>query len=64
MTQREHPIWLSQVQNVADNPALGQARKAMQKAMTLDEQADAERVYIAAVLATIADEMAAKQLIS
>jgi hypothetical protein len=63
MTQRQHPIWLSQVQNVADSPALAQARKAMQKAITLDEQADAERVYIAAVLATIADEMAANQFI-
>lgn len=63
MTQRQHPIWLSQVRNVAGSPALARARKSVQKAITLDEQADAEHVYIAAVLATIADEMADNQLI-
>lgn len=53
----KYPAWLSQVENIGDTPAIIHARQTREKAVTYAEQVDAENVYCAAVLATIAELM-------
>jgi hypothetical protein len=58
MIQRlKYPAWLSQVENIAETPAIIHARQTREEAVTPAEQVDAENVYCATVLASIAEAM-------
>ena len=58
MIQRtKYPTWLSQVENIAETPAIIDARRTLEKAVTHAEQINAENVYCSAVLTSIAEAM-------
>lgn len=61
MTRHQRPAWLSQVHEIGETPAIKQALRTVENAVSLDEQANAERTLTTAVLVAIADELEAEE---